>query len=546
MTKSIDELERGRTCYERGEWNEAYEALARADCETALEAADLERLAWSAALTGRDTEMLAVFERQYQALADAGDGPGAARAAFWLGFRLLSLGEAGRAGGWLARARRLVDCENGNCVIEGYLLLPEIYRHLATGDLDAARDCAARAVDIGLRFGNPDLVALGRNLQGRALMQQGRVADGLTLADEAMLAATAGDLSPLVTGLVYCTVIASCQQVYALDRSREWTAALADWCDRQPQLVTFTGSCLVHRAEVMQLGGAWREAIEEAQRAAERFADTVATEAVADAYYQQAEVHRLRGESDAAEEAYGRASRFGREPQPGLALLRLAEGQHDAALRAIQRVVGATPAALSRARLLPAFVEIALAAGQVDEARGAADELSEIAERFGTDVLCAMAAHARGAVLLADGDAQGAVEPLRRAFEVWRQVGAPYIGARIRVLLSRACDALGDRDGARLERDAARRVFEELGAAPALAAMDGLGEETVRNEGHGLTPRELEVLRLVATGKTNKAIGRELFVSEKTVDRHVSNIFTKLDVSSRAAATAYAYEHGLV
>lgn len=546
MKSAPKELERGRGAYARREWARAYEALAKADRETTLALEDLERLAWAAALTGRDEELLDTLERLYHAWVDAGECVRAARSAFWLGFRLISLGEPGRASGWFGRAHRLVEDEGQDCVERGYLLLPTSHRQLASGDPEAARGSAAEAAAIGTRFGDVDLITFARNLEGRALVRQGRVEEGLALLDEAMIAAAAGELSPLVTGLVYCTVIATCNQVYALDRAREWTAALAEWCDHQPQLVTFTGSCLVHRAEVMQLGGAWREAVAEAQRAADRFSDAPDPEAVAEAHYQQAEIYRLRGELDAAEAAYRNASRFGREPQPGLALLRLKQGQGEAATSAIRRVLGATVERWARARFLPAFVEIMLATGQVDEADDAAQELEAIAAAFETDVLGSMAAHARGSVLLARGDAQGAVGPLRTAFHGWRKVGAPYIAARIRVLLAHACRALGDDEGARLETDAAKQVFEQLGATPDVAALDHPKDTAAPTASHGLTRRELEVLRLVARGHTSKAIARELCVSGKTIDRHLSNIFSKLNVGSRAAATAFAYEHGLV
>jgi DNA-binding CsgD family transcriptional regulator len=540
-----DALESGRASYAREEWDDAFAALSRADRGASLAAADLERLALSAALTGRDDELLATLERLYQAYVDAGDPARAARQGFWLALRLFALGETGRAGGWLARAQRLLEGEGHDCVEQGYLLLPVVARHLAAGDYDTACEVAGRAAEIGERFGEADLVALARSMQGRALLREGRVDEGLALLDEAMLAGTGGELSPLVTGLVYCSVIAACQHVYAVGRAREWTAALAGWCQRQPQLVTFAGTCLVHRAEVLRLGGEWGQAIDEARRASERLPPGDA-ETLADACYQQAEIHRLRGDLAAAEEAYGRASQLGREAQPGLALLRLAQGRRGEAVKGIRRVLDTTTAPWRRAQFLPAGVEILLAAGDVEGAHAAGRELEAIAGRFGTEVLGAMADHVRGAVRLAEGDARGAVEPLRRAFHVWQKVGAPYIAARIRVLLGKACEALGDRDGATLEREAARQAFVRLGAGPDLKALEAPADGARADRDHRLSPRELQVLRLVARGKTNKAIAGELGVSERTIDRHVSNIFTKLHVSSRSAATAFAYEHDLV
>ena len=356
-----------------------------------------------------------------------------------------------------------------------------------------------------------------------------------------------------MTGIIYCSAIASCQRVYALDRTREWTAALTRWCEAHPQLGMFTGHCLVHRAEIMQMSGSWPEAVEEARRAVERCVHAPEREAAGRAHYQEAEIHRLRGEFAAAEAAYRSASRSGIEPQPGLALLRLAQGDRDAAASAIRRMVGATSDRLQRTRFLPAHVEIMLAVGDLEEARAASLELDETASSFNTEVLVAIAGHARGAVQLAEGNFHAVLDPARRAFGIWQQFGAPYLAARLRVLLARACVALGDVEGARLELEGAREVFERLGARPDLAAVEAIGASLDGDRKaktpagrHGLTERELQVLRLIASGKTNKAIARELSLSEKTVDRHVSNIFTKVDVSSRAAATAFAYEHELI
>jgi DNA-binding NarL/FixJ family response regulator len=539
-----DALAQGRARYAARAWDDAYTLLSRADAASPLAAPDLERLAWSAALTGRDASLLAVMERVYEHHLESGDSRQAARAAFWVGFRLFALGESGRAGGWLMRGQRLVEREATGCVEAGYLLLPTVHRQLMARDHEGASATADQAAGIGVRFGDHDLVALARQLQGRALVRQGRLDAGLSLLDEVMVAATGGDLSPLVTGLTYCSVIALCQEIYALERSREWTTALAAWCDAQPQLVTFSGTCLVHRAQVMQLTGDWREAIAQARRAAHRPTSESHVEAAGDAAYQEGEIHRLRGEFAEAEAAYRAASQAGRDPQPGLALLRLGQGRTDAAAQAIRRVLGSTTDRLQRARMLPASVEVLLAADDVAAARAASDELAAIAAAYDTDVLAALAAHARGMVALADGNAQEAVEPLRRAFQVWQKVGAPYLAARLRVLLAHACRAIGDVDGADLEQAAAREVFAALGAQPDLARLDEV--HTPGAEDHTLTPREVQVLRLVASGITNRAIAVALGLSEKTVDRHLSNIFVKVGVASRAAATAWAYEHGII
>jgi ATP/maltotriose-dependent transcriptional regulator MalT len=351
---------------------------------------------------------------------------------------------------------------------------------------------------------------------------------------------TTEELWPVVVGVVYCGVILACQQAFEVSRARQWTRALTDWRDEQPELVAFTGRCLVHRAEIMQLGGAWADALEEARLAGKRFVETK-NPAAGVAYYRQAELLRLQGAFEAAEEAYRSASRLGWEPQPGLAQLRLAQGKIEAALTAVRRASAEVAEPLKRVALLPAHVEIALAAGELEEARTACLELEAQAAEYESAMLGALAAHARGSILLAEGEALAALASLREAQRDWLELDAPYEVARTRALAAAACGALGDQEAAALERAAARELFEGLGAAPDLALLGARERPT-----HGLSQREMEVLRLVAAGKTNREIGSTLVISEHTVARHVQNIYAKLGVSSRAAATAFAFEHGLV
>lgn len=542
--RESDRLERGRRLFAERAWKEAHEWLSLADEAAPFGGEDLELLSTSAYMLGRDDEFLSVLERAHQAHLEAGEPLRAARCAFWLSLNLWIRGEPGRAQGWLGRAQRLVEREGRDCVEQGYLLLPLLLQQEGAGDFVAAYATARDAVEIGERFGDADLVALALHEQGLVLTKRGRVEEGLGLVDEAMLAVTAGELSPMVTGIVYCSVIEGCQEVYALGRAQEWTAALTQWWERQPDMVAFTGRCLVHRAEIMQLHGAWQEALEEARRAAER--QGMGAAGAAQAFYRQGEVHRLRGKLAAAEEAYRNASRRGWEPQPGLAQLRLAQGNAEAATAAIRRAVAETSDPLRRAGLLAASVEIMLAAGDVPEAGRSSRELGEIADRFEIGMVAALAEHARGAVGLAEDDARAALVSLRRAWQMWHELEAPYEAARARELVGLACRALGDEDSGALELEAARDAFAALGAAPDLARLEGHAGQTASTETYGLTARELQVLRLVAAGRTNKAIAVELVLSERTVDRHVSNIFAKLGVSSRAAATAHAYEHRLL
>jgi DNA-binding CsgD family transcriptional regulator len=538
-------LERGRSAFLRRAWSEAYESLSLSDRGEPLEAMDLELLATSAYMLGRKDD-LSFLERAYHVYLGAGEGLRAARCAGWVGMHLFTRGERGRATGWLGRAQRLVEREGRDCVEQGYLLFPLMFQQEGAGDYGAAAATAAAAAEIGERFRDADLLALAEQSQGILLVRLGRVTEGLRLMDEAMVAVTAGELSPIVNGLVYCGVIAGCQSAYELRRAREWTTALTQWCDEQPDLVSFTGTCLVHRAEILQLQGAWQDALEEARRARERCLQAMNRLAAAQARHRQGEIHRLQGDFVAAEQAYRDASQAGWEPQPGLALLRLAQGDGAAATAAMRRALGESIGPSKRAALLPAFVEVMLSVGEVEEARSACDELEEISRGYDSDFLQATVAYARGAVELAGGDAQTAIVALRQACQAWQELDAPYEAARTRVLIGLACRVLSDDDSASFELEAARGVFANLEAAPDLARVDALARRTEPADTYGLTPRELQVLRLVAAGKTNRAIAAVLALSERTVDRHVSNIFRKLGVSSRAAATAYAYEHGLV
>jgi DNA-binding CsgD family transcriptional regulator len=542
--KASSHCRKARQSYAHRAWEQAYQGFTRADHAAPLAGEDLELLAICAYLTGRDADCLKDYERAYQAYVGARADVRAARCAFWLGLTLLFRGETGAATGWIGRARRLV--ERIPCAEQGYLLLPKVEQLLAAGDFETAYATAAAAAQVGERFADADLTACARHLQGRSLMHQGRITPGLSLLDETMVAVTAGEVSPIMAGLLYCSVVEACQRFYALTRAREWTAALAQWCENQPDMVAFTGTCLVHRAEILQLGGAWQEAVDEARRACKRLSQGTDLNAPGAAFYQEAEVHRLRGEFAAAENAYRKASERGREPQPGLALLRLRQGRTAAAAAAMRRVVAAAAEPGQRTTLLPAYVEIMLAAGDVAAARSASRELHETARRTDSEVLHAIADQAQGAVELAEGNALAAIGLLRPALQLWQQCEAPYHAARVRVLLALACRDLGDDEGARLELDAARFVFAKLGAAPELARVDQLSRTAPPGHPQGLTARELQVLRLLALGKTNKAIAAGLGLSEKTVHRHVSNIFVKLDVPSRAAATAYAYQHSLM
>jgi ATP/maltotriose-dependent transcriptional regulator MalT len=538
-------LKQGRDAYAARAWADAYALLRRADETEALAPPDLGLLATAAYMLGRDEDWVAAHERAHHLHLEAGEVEPAARCAFWIGMSLALRGELGPAEGWLGRAQRLLDESDADCVERGFLNIAYGHGLLEAGQVAAAGAAAADAAATARRFGNRDLFALAMLLQGQAAADDARVNEGLPLLDEAMVAVTTEDLSPIVCGLVYCALIITCQQVFELRRAREWTQALNRWWQQQPDMVAFTGRCLVHRAEVLQLGGAWEDALEEARRACRRFVETNNPTAGL-ALYREADLLRLRGDLEGAEETYRAAGRAGRDPQPGLAQLRLAQGRVDAAVAAIRRALAERADPVSRPELLPACVEIMLAAGETDEARRACDELAAVAERYSSAMLDAIVAHERGAVELAAGDAPRALELLRRALDAWRALDVPYEVARARVLIGEACRMLDDSDACTLELEAALAEFTRLGAAPDVARVEQLLGRPQDGGGHGLSPRELEVLRLVVAGKSNREIATALVISEHTVARHVQNIFGKLRVSSRAAATAFAFEHDLL
>jgi DNA-binding NarL/FixJ family response regulator len=546
VPRSVIQLEQGRGAYSDRIWGDAYTWLASADGSAGLGGDDLELLATAAYLIGRENDFLSALERAHRSYVDAGRVARAARCAFWLGFRLAFRGEMGLATGWLGRARRLLERESAECVEHGYLLLPAVEQQLAVGEYEQALSGAAAAAKVAERHGDVDLLTYAVHLQGRAVLKQARIAEGLALLDEAMVTVASQEIFPPLAGVIYCSVIEACRSVFALQRAREWTDALADWCARQPDMVAFTGQCLVYRAELLQIHGEWDEALGAAERARERCSATADWSAAASAYFWEGEIHRLRGDLDAAREAYLAAAQAGWEPQPGLALLGLAQGRIDDAVGSIRRACLEASDPSRRARLLPAFVEIMLAVKDLSEARRGCLELEALAVTYSPSVLSSMAAHVRGAIALAEGEPAAALVALRRASAGWHELGAPYELARARVLVGVACRALADEEAAELELEAARSAFQALGAAPDLLRVTSLLDDHRERRVHGLSPRELELVRLLARGSSNKAIAAELLIAEKTVERHLTNIFRKLGVPSRTAAAAYAFEHQLV
>jgi ATP/maltotriose-dependent transcriptional regulator MalT len=523
------------------DWEAAFDALSALDSNGALRAEDLEELGEAAWWLCRLPECISARERSVAAYVADGKPRQAAIVALRLFYTLSVRGESAIATGWLRRATRLLEGE-AEGVEHGQLALAEARVARSRGDQDTELSSARRAIELGNRFGNPDLVALGRYVEGRLMVRQGEVHDGMATLDEAMLSATQGELGPMATGQVYCNVIAACQEIGDLRRAGEWTEALRGWCESQPTSV-FPGLCRVHRAEVLRLRGAWEEAELEARQASEDLFDTMPAFA-SEALYQLGEVRRQRGELDEAEQTFRRASDLGREPQPGLALVGLARGRTDAAAASVRRVLAQESNRLMRARLLSAQVEIAIAGDDLTAGTAAAQELAEIAREYGSVALEAAAAFAQGRMQLAVGEAPAALASLQRAWELWNAADCPFEAAETRRALGLACREVGDSDGAELALSSSLAAFEQLGAtAEAGGTAEILGR---RATVAGLTAREIEVLRLVAAGKSNREIAAELYLSSKTVGRHLSNIFCKVEVSSRTAATAFAYEHGLI
>lgn len=546
----IPELARGREAFARQKWREAYRLLSAASQEIPLEPADLERFAAAAYLVGEDAHAIAIWTSAHHDLIDQGCVERAARWGFWLSIHMLTSGEMAQATGWLARSQRLIKDRRVACAEQGYGLVVTGLMAMFQGNADSAGADFSQAVTIAERFGDPDLLALGLLGRGQNLIRSHNTVEGVAQLDEAMLGVTTGEVSPVLAGIVYCAVILTCQSIFDLHRAREWTRQLDSWCASQPDLVPYRGQCLVHRSELLQMQGDWSRALTEVKKARAHLSDR--SEAVVGrACYQQGELHRLRGEFDQADEMYREAALIGYEPQPGLSLLRLAQGRPETAAALIRSIVessgnGSAPGGgASRPKLLGPYVEILIANGDLVTARAMADELTQFAIKIDAPFLFAASTHATGALLLAEGKLKAALALLREAWAIWRELEMPYETSRTRVLIGQASQRLGDDESARMHFDAAHSIFRELGALSELFVLEGL-TTTAAPGISALTPRQRQVLQLIAVGMTNPDIARHFGLSERTVDRHVSDILTRLDVPTRAAATAYALAHGLI
>ena len=537
----VDELIQGREAFHRHEWLAARDRLSAPDLTT-LEPADLHALATSAYLVGDMETCVQAWQRSFQLHSDAGDHLAAARDALWLTLALVNSNNEAAGRGWQATAARLLDAEPGDVAERGFLQVHQMFQAVFSGHFEEAFELAVSAAESGRRHRLPDLVAVGLMCQGRLTMYSGRVPEGLALLDEAMAQVAAGGVSPIIAGMAYCTMIDACQEIDDYRRMADWTRMLSHWCEKQPDLVPYTGQCSVHRAQIMRVNGAWSDALEELELAQARYEGLGLGDAVGEVFYQRGEVLRLQGEVEAATAAYEGAAGHGHDPQPGLTLLWLSQGRVEAAVAVVRRLLDELPDPVHRSRVLPASVEVLIAGGDIDGAAAAAEELERVASGFGTAALSASAEYAKGSVSLARSEAGAALPHLRLAWRSWLDLGARYQAAWARARIGQAFRAMGDEDSAKAELVVAGRTFEEIGAAPARAEVERL---LGGGRPDGLTPRELEVLRLVAAGRTNPQIAAELFLSEKTVARHLSNIFGKTNVTSRTAAAAYAFQHQL-
>lgn len=539
-----DGIGRARDAFNHQAWRQAYDELSAAAVTEPLEVDDLELLASAAYLAGLSDESRSAWISAHEKCAHVGDVARAVRCAFWLAFALVNAGDLARGGGWIDRAQRLLDDRKIDSVERGYLRYAAALRATFSGEVRTGHEGFHAAAEIGVLFHDPELAALARIGEGRCLIYLDRVDEGVALLDEGIVAIEANDVSAIAIGDAYCTAIEGCTELFDVRRAHAWTAALSRWVDDQPELMLYRGLCLIHRAEMLFLRGDWEAAADQIEEAYRRLADPMGQPALGAAAYLKGDLHRLRGQDRAAEADFQQASELGRDPQPGLALLRLATGKVEAAVASIRRAYHEAGDPVSRAGLAGGYVEIALADGDVAAARSAADELGTVAGALGRPLPTALHLQLLGAVLLGEDQPEHALSALRQALAGWRELDAAYEAARTRMLIAAACRAVGDDDSAELEVAGAVRVFDRLHAVrDAAAARAAL--HVAAPPPSGLTAREEEVLVHIAKGLTNRQIAESLVVSEKTVATHVGHILTKLDLPSRAAATAYAYEHGL-
>jgi DNA-binding CsgD family transcriptional regulator len=532
-------LTRARELHTASRWGEACAEYAAADAEQPLAVNDLEAYAEAAQVSARGDEAVALLRRLFDLRVGANEPGDAAYTAFWLWWALFTNNEVVQANGWLKQVGRALGPD---LAASPWLRIPEAMFLGMTGNHSHADELLSAVVE----GSHGEVVPWALSVWGQTLIDAGRLDDGLDRLEEAMAALLHDGLSPRVTPWIYCAAVRGCCLARDFARARAWNRSMARWLDSLGSLGgAYLGNCRIYRSRLMCLTGAWPDALDEIAAVCVDL-DGHTGWVCGHAFYQLGEVRRLRGEWDAAEEAYRRAAENGCPTQPGLSLLRLAQGDVDAASAGVRRALTEVTATPDRLDLLKAAVTIYLQDGKTEAARDAVAEFEETAGATPMPVIKAEASAARAALALSEGEAGSALPLLRRAAGAWQEQDAPHEVAKLNVLIGQACRALGDYDGAQLEFSAARETFERLGARPDLAQLDLIVAGDADSETHGLTRREIEVLRAIAQGKSNRAIANELHLSERTVHRHVSNIFTKLDVDSRTAAVTCAIKQGIV
>jgi class 3 adenylate cyclase len=509
-----DPLAAGRDAARRNAWSEAFPLLEQADRAGAeLSGEDLELLGNAASWTGHLAASIEAHERAYARYLEEDNRLRAGGSALYLAGEYRSKLQNAVSTGWHQRAVRLLESEPEG-IEHGYLELQRSQIEYGRGNYDIALQHIRRAAEIATRVQDKDLLALVTLREGIVLVKKGQVDAGLALIDEVSASAVGGELSAYSTAVIYCNTIGTCRDLADYSRAAEWTETALRWCERQA-IAGFPGMCRVDRAEIMRLRGAWAEADEELKRACEELAD-FNPRVAGEAFYEIGEIRLRMGDLAGAEEAFGRGIELGRDPQPGISLLRLAQGKLDAAANSIRRALADESwSRLARARLLPAQIEISIAAGDVQTARAAAEELETIAEDYkiaqaATPALEAAVRVAWGTVLLAEGDVDGALTCLRRALKLWREIDAPYDAARTRLLLAQAYRVQGDEDGAAEELATARTAFERLGAARDARRAEELAS--------GRATKTFMFTDIVASTKLAEALGEERW--QKVLAKH--------------------------
>ncbi len=530
--------------YREQSWSKNYEALKGR--EKTLKPEELYQLGIAAYLTGRDEESIDLLARTHHQFLENGMVKQAVRCAFWIGLLLMFKRERARGSGWFSRAQRLVEEHRYQGPETGLLLLPAGLGSLAAGNAEVACTNFKSAREAGCRYNDPDLVTLSLLGEGQAMIHLGNIARGIALLDESMVTAESADISPLAVGIAYCAVVETCHKIFDFRRAQEWTTVLSQWCEAQPDMVPFRGQCLIRRSQIMHIHGEWSEALHEMQRACEMLSKPPGEPAAGEGYYWLGEIFRLRGDFRQAEKLYVEANKWGRTPQPGLALLRLAQNESELAVKSIQNALTEAKTSPQRTTMLPAYIEIMLSHSRIADAQAAVKELDTIAKKYQAIFLHAMTAYCQGAVFLKQHDPDAAIRTLRKSLTLWNELSAPYEASTVRLLLGISYRDQGDEDTAMMELIAAAWMFKELGALPDLRKVEALLDKRNQPPLHGLTLREHQVLHLISEGATNKSIAARLFISERTVERHLSNIFNKLQVNSRTEAAAFAFKHQIL